>query len=278
MTDGADSPDLPPDLQPQLPPELPSELPSELIGFAERLADAARPVVQRLFRSGVAIDDKADATPVTEADREIERILRGMITAAYPDHGILGEEYGPDRTDAAWVWVLDPIDGTKAFITGRPTFGTLIALCRHGRPVLGVIDHGALGDRWVGAPGHGCRLNGRPTAVRAGCRSVAQARFSTTAPEMIDPALLQRLTGAAHIVTYGDDCFQYGLLASGHLDLVVESTMQPYDYCALVPVVQQAGGVITDWAGRALGLGSDGTVLAAASEAVAREARGMMTG
>jgi len=254
-----------------------STLSPDLLGFAERLADAARPVVSRLFRAGAAITDKPDSTPVTEADREIERSLRALIGESHPDHGILGEEYGAERADADWVWVLDPIDGTKSFITGKPTFGTLIALCRQGRPVLGVIDHAATGERWVGAVGHGCRLNGAPAETRP-CPSLARARFSTTAPEMFQAATLDRLRDAVHVMSYGGDCYQYGLIASGHLDLVVEAGMQPYDYCALVPVIEQAGGVISDWQGRALGLGSDGTVLAAGGQPVHDAAVALLTG
>lgn len=254
-----------------------SALPPELLDFAERLADAARPVIHRLFRAGAAITDKPDATPVTEADREIERRLRALIGETYPDHGILGEELGTDRADAEWVWVLDPIDGTKSFITGKPTFGTLIALCRQGRPVLGVIDHAATGERWTGAAGDGCRLNGAPARTRA-CPALARARFSTTAPEMFEAATLDRLRAAVHVMSYGGDCYQYGLVASGHLDLVVEAGMQPYDYCALVPVIEQAGGTISDWQGRPLGLGSDGTVLATGGKPVHDAAVALLAG
>ncbi len=174
---------------------------SELGAFvrhAEAMADAVRPVVLRYFADPVLFETKADASPVTAADREAEATMRRLIEAAWPTHGILGEEFGADRIDAALVWVLDPIDGTKSFVTGKPLFGTLIALLRDGRPIVGVIDMPALDERWVGAEGRVTTFNGRPVRVRA-CRELECAWLYSTSPRMFtgtDADAFERLTGA----------------------------------------------------------------------------------
>lgn len=251
---------------------------AEAVRLAERMADAARPVVMRSFRApALAVEAKADDSPVTAADREAEAILREMIEAAFPDHGIVGEEHGIVRGEADFVWVLDPIDGTKSFITGKPLFGTLIALLHEGRPVLGVIDMPALGERWVGAEGRATTFNGRPVCCRR-CPALSSAWLYATSPAMFpgeDLQAFQRLGSRCRGTLYGADCYAYGLVANGTVDLVCEASMQPYDYCALVPVVTGAGGVITDWNGAPLGLASAGHVLAAgdpSAHAAAREA------
>lgn len=229
------------------------------------MADAAGEIVRRYFRTPVAVDVKADASPVTVADREVEAAMRGLIAREAPGHGIYGEEYGTSDLDAEWVWVLDPIDGTKAFITGKPSFGTLIALLHRGDPVLGIIDQAILGERWLGVAGRGSELNGRPIHTRP-CARLGDAALYATAPEMFrgDDALAwEALRQSVRLPRYGADCYAYGLLAAGFVDLVVEASLQPYDYCALIPVVQGAGGLLTDWQGRPPGLASDGRVVAA---------------
>lgn len=251
---------------------------AEAVQLAERMADAARPVVMRSFRTpALAVEAKADDSPVTVADREAEAVLRGMIEETFPKHGIVGEEHGIIRGEADYVWVLDPIDGTKSFVTGKPLFGTLIALLREGRPVIGVIDMPALGERWVGAEGQATTFNGRPVRCRT-CTALSDAWLYATSPAMFrmdDLQAFQRLGARCRATVYGADCYAYGLIANGTVDLVCEASMQPYDYCALVPVVAGAGGVITDWNGAPLALSSDGRVLAAgdpSAHAAAREA------
>lgn len=239
--------------------------PSEFIALAERLAEAARPVIRKYFRTPVAVDDKPDDSPVTIADREAEAAMRVLIAETYPQHGILGEEHGRHNVDAEWVWVLDPIDGTKAFITGKPSFGTLIALAHRGRPVLGIIDQAILGERWLGADGHPTTLNGAPARVR-GCDALAKAYAYTTGPEFFDSTTLpawNRIAASVKQPRYGCDCYAYALLASGFVDLVVEAGLKPYDYSALVPVIANAGGTVTDWNGAPLTIHSDGRVCAA---------------
>ena len=243
----------------------------ELLQFAERLADVAGEVIRRYWRTPVAVEAKGDASPVTIADREAERAMRELIRARYPDHGIEGEEFGAERRDAALVWHLDPIDGTKSFITGRPLFGTLVGLGRGGRPVLGVIDQCILGERWQGTAGAGASWNGRPIRVRA-CPSLAQAVLYATSPLMFAPgaerAAFERVQQAVRYPLFGGDCYAYGLLAMGFADLIVEADLDPHDFMALVPVIEGAGGIMTDWQGQALTATSDGRIVAAGDPAV----------
>lgn len=237
----------------------------EHLDLAHRLADRAGEIQRRYFRQPFAVDAKADASPVTVADREAEAAMRELIRASFPGHGILGEEHGSEALDAEFVWVLDPIDGTKAFVTGKPLFATLIALTQGGRPVLGIIDQAISRERWVGAAGRPTTLNGQPCRTRA-CAGIAEAALSTTSPAMFDapPAreAFRALEGEVRLTTFGGDAYAYGLLADGHLDLIVEAGNQAYDLMALVPVVEGAGGAITDWSGTGLHLLSGETVIA----------------
>lgn len=252
--------------------------PEAYISLAERLADASGVVIRKYFRTALAIEGKHDHTPVTVADREAETAIRDILAADCPDHGVYGEEHGIERADAEYVWVLDPIDGTKSFVCGVPIFGTLIALLRNGAPILGVIDQPILAERWIGAAGRDSTLNGAKIETRADAR-LGDARLSTTAPDYFagtDAAAFERLKEAAGQMRYGGDCYAYGLLAAGFIDLVAEVGLKPYDYCALVPVIERAGGCITDWSGQPLGLESDGRVLASANPALHNEALALL--
>lgn len=245
-----------------------------LVELANELAEAVRPIAARYFRTGVAVDNKSDESPVTIADREAETVMRELLIRHMPEHGVFGEEHGAVRTDAEYVWVLDPIDGTKAFITGLPIFGTLIALFHRGKPVLGVIDQPILKERWVGIAGQRSTLNGKPIHVRA-CTALGNAYMYSTAPSMFPAnyaAPHEALTKKVKLFRWGGDCYAYGLLAAGHVDLVVEASLKLYDYAALIPVITGAGGLITDWKGRALDMTSDGSVLAAGDPEIHRAA------
>jgi inositol-phosphate phosphatase/L-galactose 1-phosphate phosphatase/histidinol-phosphatase len=250
------------------------------LALAEALADAARALIAGYFRQQLAVDDKSDRSPVTIADREAEAAMRRLIEARFPDHGILGEEHGGVRAEAEFLWVLDPIDGTKSFISGIPLFGTLIALLHRGRPVLGVIDQPILRERWLGAAGRPTTLNGAPVHARP-CPSLAAATLFSTAPDSMFASFeaegFARLRRAVKLMRSGADCYAYAQLASGFIDLVVEGQLKPYDYCALVPVIEGAGGVITDWQGQPLGLASDGKVIACGDPALAAAARARLT-
>jgi histidinol phosphatase-like enzyme (inositol monophosphatase family) len=238
------------------------------IELANALADAAGAAIRPLFRADFAEERKADHTVVTEADRAAEAAMRALIEQHRPDDGIIGEEYGAHNEGAGRQWVLDPIDGTQSFVAGRPIFGTLIALCQEGWPVLGIIDQPINGERWVGALGKGTTFNGKPAHVRP-CPSLEGASIATTSPhcfsdEEADAYL--RVVAKAYpklpYPVYGGDCYNYGLLASGHLDIVIESGLKLHDYAALVPVVEGAGGQMSDWQGNPLDMQSDGSVLA----------------
>ncbi|HEV8016026.1 MAG TPA: histidinol-phosphatase [Stellaceae bacterium] len=234
------------------------------LALAETLADAAGEIIRGYFRKNIGVEQKSDRTPVTIADRGAEKIMRRLIEIAFPLDGIVGEEFGAQRADADYVWVLDPIDGTKSFISGVPLFGTLIALTYRGSPVLGVIDQPVLRERWIGAAGRKTIFNGRAIATRR-CASLGAATLFATAPEMFAPrntAAFNRLRAKVKLARFGADCYAYGLLASGFIDLVVEASLKPHDFCALLPIVEGAGGKMRDWQGRALTLESDGRVIA----------------
>jgi inositol-phosphate phosphatase/L-galactose 1-phosphate phosphatase/histidinol-phosphatase len=253
---------------------------ARLVRLAGELADAARPIAARYFRTGVTVDDKTDQSPVTIADREAETAMREILDKHVPQHGVFGEEHGAVRTDAEYVWVLDPIDGTKAFITGLPLFGTLIGLFHRGKPVLGVIDQPILKERWLGVEGERSTLNGQPIKVRA-CRDLDQAYLYSTSPGMFPGAYAkphEALTEKVKLFRWGGDCYAYGLLAAGHVDLVVEASLKLYDYAALIPVITGAGGTITDWKGKPLDMNSDGSVIAAGDAAVHRAAMRVLGG
>ncbi len=247
----------------------PSGPDENLIALAEKLADPARKVVMSHFRKPLEIDAKPDDSPVTIADRQAEDAMRALIEDAFPDHGIIGEERAGKNEDAETVWVLDPIDGTQSFVTGKPLFGTLIGLLERGRPILGILDMPALGERWIGAAGRPTLFNGDPVTVRA-CSGVDKAWLYATSPHMFEDAdfpVFERLRKACWRTIYGAECMAYGLLASGLVDIVCEGTMKLYDYAPMVPIIEGAGGVITDWRGNALGMDGDGTVVTAGDAA-----------
>ncbi|MCW8085225.1 inositol monophosphatase family protein [Sabulicella glaciei] len=255
-------------------------IPAEYAAAAEEAAALAGAETRPLFRSALLVEAKGDASPVTEADRAAERALRGFLGTRFPDHGILGEEYGAERPDAEWLWVLDPIDGTRAFLTGRPIWGTLIGLMHRGEPVLGLIDQPVLGERWLGVKGQGTRFNGQPIRTRS-CNRLAEAELACTAPEMFpeaDRPGFEALRAGARRISWGGDCYLYGLLSLGLLDVVAEATLKPWDWAALVPVVEGAGGSMTGWNGEALRMGCDGRVLALGDPALLDEAKASLAG
>lgn len=233
--------------------------------FAVNLARSVRPLLRQHFRSSLAVSLKADSSPVTIADREVEAVLRTAIREHFPEHAQLGEELGGD-IGAGWSWVVDPIDGTKSFICGVPLFGTLIALLYAGVPQLGVIDMPILDECWVG-DSKSTSWNGKPV-ITSGCEELGSARLFATSPDVFvgaEQAAFERVSNSVALRRYGGDCYLYGLLASGCCDLVIEADLKLYDVMALVPVVEGAGGVITDWSGRPLRQGFDGRVVAAAT-------------
>ncbi|GAV61547.1 Inositol_P domain-containing protein [Cephalotus follicularis] len=227
--------------------------------FAEvgdRLADAAGQVIRKYFRKKFEILDKEDLSPVTIADQAAEEAMISIILENFPSHAIYGEEKGWRCKEkfADYVWVLDPIDGTKSFITGKPLFGTLISLLHRGKPILGIIDQPVLRERWIGISGRRTTLNGQEVSTRT-CAKLSQAYLYTTSPHLFGgnaKDAFARVRDKVKVPLYGCDCYAYALLASGYVDLVIESGLKPYDFLALIPVIEGAGGVITDWKGHQL--------------------------
>ena len=248
------------------------------LALAAELADAAGAAIRPYFRTQLAVDDKADLSPVTVADRAAEAAMRRLIGERFPEHGIIGEEYGRERDDAEFVWVLDPIDGTKSFISGVPLFGTLIALAHNGRPIVGIIDQPISRERWVGADGRETTHNGIPVRCRA-CPTIVAATIFATTPDMFngaDAGAFARVAAAAKLVRFGADCYASGLVALGFADLVIEASLKPYDFGPMGPIVEGAGGIVTDWQGAPLGLRSDGRVVIAGDRRAHAEALALL--
>jgi myo-inositol-1(or 4)-monophosphatase len=253
---------------------------SETLAFANRLADAAGAVIRPLFRRRMAVTDKGAEKgkafdPVTEADRGAEEALRQIIARERPGDAILGEEFGETPGTSGRRWVLDPVDGTRAFITGHHT---LIALEYGGERVLGIIDQPVLRERFIGYPGTAQVTSPEGTAplkTRA-CARLADAIVTTTHPWGYfnggERAAFERIAQAARMSRFGGDCYGYALLAAGYTDLVIESQLKPWDVAALVPVIENAGGIVTDWTGAKLGVAQSYSVIAAGDARVHAEA------
>lgn len=237
---------------------------TEMTLFAERLANESRAILTEVAGQSPDVTIKADASYVTETDKRIEARLREIIDAEYPEHGVLGEEHGSRDLDADYVWVLDPIDGTAPFVAGIPVYGTLIGLAHHGRPWLGVIDHPATSDRWVGISGEWATLNALPIRVRP-CPDPAEALMTCSNPDFFhakDRAAFDTLREQVRYTQYGGSCYAYGVLASGRTDLAVDGGLDPFDIFAPAAVIEGAGGTITDWSGERFSLDWHGLVLA----------------
>ena len=268
----------------------------DALTLAHRLADAAAAETLPRFRTGLAADDKdggpgaADYDPVTEADREAERSMRAVLADLAPAHGVLGEEFPETPGDGTHRWVLDPVDGTRAFVCGVPVWTTLIGMERDGAPVLGVIDQPVTGERWWGAEGLPAMTRGRDgVSVRARaskCEALAEARLMVTdlraAPGAYltedQAARLNALSARCRLTRQGLDSYAFGLVASGHMDLVCEAGLGWHDIAAAIPVIEAAGGVVTDWSGAPPRQGWDSTMVAAATPALAEGARGVLKG
>lgn len=243
----------------------------EFIKLANTLADQAGEIVKKYYRTPFDIEKKNDDSPVTIADRAVETRIREILEEQRPDDGIYGEEFGIKESKNGLTWVIDPIDGTKSFMIGRPTFGTLIALCEDNLPKLGVIDQAITDERWVGVSGEVTTFNGSAVKARP-CKNLNDAIICSTTPSMFDdtgPVFEKFYKGKmAHGLIWGGDCYMYGLLASGHLDMTIEANLSPYDFAALVPVVEGAGGLICDYEGNPLTLKSSGEVIALGDKAL----------
>ncbi len=234
------------------------------IEFAIKLADTAGAIARTYFGTPLDIISKDDESPVTKADREIEQTLRTLIETERPDDGILGEEFGIKDSKNGLTWVIDPIDGTKSFTISRPTFGTLIGLCQDEKPILGIIDQPITKERWIGQSGLPTTYNGKPVTTRK-CPDLKQAIFGTGSPSQIsdtDSTRFTRIEKATRYAVLQGDCYFYGLMANGFLDIIVEDHLGIYDFIALVPVIEGAGGKITDWQGNSKTLNGNPSLLA----------------
>jgi myo-inositol-1(or 4)-monophosphatase len=268
----------------------------DFAAFVERLARVSGEVILPFFRSAIRAEDKSGGglfDPVTEADRGAEAAMRRLIAQTFPAHGVIGEEYGRDRPDAEYVWVLDPIDGTKSFVSGLPTWGTLIGLMHLGQPVYGMMAQPFTRERFYG---DGKRANSRtlapshadapPTewATRSlhtrACASLAEATLATTSPLLIaddaDRAAYRRVEKEVRLTRYGGDCYAYCALAAGFVDLVIEANLKPHDIVALAPIIEGAGGVVTTWDGGNAANG--GRIIAAGDRRLHEEARRILMG
>ncbi|PLX36466.1 MAG: histidinol phosphate phosphatase [Hyphomicrobiales bacterium] len=221
------------------------------------------------FRKPIDIDLKDDESPVTVADREAEAAARAVLDARFPEHGFFGEESG-SREGAGGTWIVDPIDGTKSFLLGNPLYGCLIGYLEGERAEVGFAGMPALGEVWSAVRGRGAFLDGARITV-SGCERLSEAALLTTSPDFFagdQLAVLERVSGRARFRRYGGDCYVYLCVAAGWADVAIEASLQPYDYLPLVPIVEEAGGVITDWQGNPLTLSSDGRVVASATRAL----------
>jgi len=257
---------------------------AEIEEFLHLLCEVAAKQTLPRFRQSLVVDNKEALAfdPVTEADREAERAIRAQIRARYPQHGILGEEEGAENADADYCWIIDPIDGTRSFICGLPSWGTLIGLYHKGKPVAGMIQQPYTGERFYAAgegsylklcTGAASRLQTRSTQL------LAQATVMTTSPRLFsgrELAAYDRLENACQLARYGYDCYAYAMLASGQIDLVVESGLHVYDIAAIIPVIEQAGGIVTAWDGGSAAQG--GPILAAANMRVHQSAMELLNG
>jgi histidinol phosphatase-like enzyme (inositol monophosphatase family) len=255
----------------------------EMIEFLAGLPLVSRPIVLQWFRQDPTTETKSDRSPVTVADRGVETALRAAIAARFPTDNLAGEEFGDGvRTASPCHWIIDPIDGTKAFISGKPAFGTLVGLLHEGRPVAGLVDMPVLGETYIG-------LNGFDGVTRAvlngarigpsGCETLASARIATTSPRALSAErlpLFDRLADRAAVTNYGGDCHNYALLAAGHIDLVMEDSLAPHDMMAVVALVQATGAIVTDLDGASVRLGTTTSLLAAATPALHRAALDLM--
>jgi inositol-phosphate phosphatase/L-galactose 1-phosphate phosphatase/histidinol-phosphatase len=254
---------------------------AQFVKHANSFADISRTIIREEIYRPRQVTVKSDATPVTPIDQKVERALRSAIQESFPDHGIIGEEYANLDSDSDYVWVLDPIDGTMAFIAGLPTFATLIALTWRGAPILGVMDSPITEERWIGVDGVGTTLNGVTIQSRQ-CRSLNTAFAHTSSPLYFesenDVASYDRITNAVQFLVFGGGCHAFGRVAHGYIDVAFEAAHDIHDYLALVPIINNAGGIISDWQGNPLTLLSGPRFLACGDKAVHTQALQILTG
>lgn len=247
----------------------------EFLDFAQNLANQANALAKKYFRSNLHISNKENKTPVTIADQEIELLLRKLINNTYPSHGIVGEEFAKSNEQAEYCWVLDPIDGTVAFSTGKPTFTTLIALLHHNEPILSVITQAISNEVFYAVKSQKAYLN-HQEIVTSKQQNISDARLNATTPYMFktteEKNKFQKLSSQVKLTSFGGDAYAFALLAAGHIDLIMEADLQYYDVAALIPIIEAAGGIISDWQGKKLTQKFNGQCLASANYALHQQA------
>jgi histidinol phosphatase-like enzyme (inositol monophosphatase family) len=250
---------------------------NDLLNFTtsvSTMVDVSGELIRTEQQRGFDIEIKGDGSPVTSIDKAAEMSIRAIIAELHPDHGIIGEEYAPSAPDREFVWAIDPIDGTLPFLAGFPVFGTLIALLHNGTPVLGVIDMPMTRERWIGGINMPSTHNGNPVSTRA-CENLASALMSTSNPDFYAEAsipALKRMQQSTRLSIYGGSCMAYGQIASGRIDVGIDVQFDVFDYLALVPIINGAGGIITDWNGNPLDINSGDRFVAAGDERIHAEA------
>jgi len=254
---------------------------TKFVDHAIGFADISRAILRKQINLPREVAVKSDATPVTPIDQEVERALRAAINQQYPEHGIVGEEYDDLESDSDYVWILDPIDGTMAFVAGLPTFSTLIALTWRGTPILGIMDSPFTMERWIGVDGLGSRLNGKTIQSRP-CQSMDNAFSHTSSPlyfeSQDDIAAYDRIKNTVPFLIFGGGCHAFGRVADGYIDVAFETAHDIHDYLALVPIISNAGGVISDWQGNPLTLESGSRFIATGDQAIHQHAVDLLSG
>jgi inositol-phosphate phosphatase/L-galactose 1-phosphate phosphatase/histidinol-phosphatase len=245
----------------------------DLVSFSNTLVDESSKVIKKYFRKKIEIENKDDESPVTIADKKTELRIRELIESKFPEHGILGEEFEGKNIDSEYLWVIDPIDGTRSFIAGHKDFGTLIALLHNKEPIIGIIDCPMHEERWVGVKGRNTLLNGQQVKS-SGVTLLEESYVCTSGLYFGDDNFkksFDKILDKSKYHRFGGDCYMYGMAASGFIDIVIEDTLKIHDYMALIPVINGAGGIITDKYGKKISLESDGSVVVSANNALHKE-------
>ncbi len=248
--------------------------------FAENLANKSGKVINKHFRNLDGFMSKSDFSPVTRADTEAEALIRELIRKEYPAHGIVGEEFGEENKKSEFKWVIDPIDGTKSFLTGRPLFTTLISLVHKEQILVGLIDQPITKDRWVAGKGIKTTFNNKKVRTRE-ITNIKDAIIATTDPNLLSKKILSKfnkLVDMSKYVIYGGDAYNYALLASGYIDIIIETGLKKHDFCALVNIVQEAGGIITNLSGEVLDYKSSGDLVVCANLSIHKQVMKIING
>ncbi len=246
------------------------KVPTEFYSFANMLANESEKIIMSHFRKKISIENKSDESPVTIADKNSELKIRELILKHYPDHGIIAEEFENTNNDSEYTWVIDPIDGTRSFISGHKDFGTLIALLKNKKPVLGIINCPAHKERWFASGDETTTMNGNNVKTNQK-HLISECYAYSSGLYFDDPNFKKSFNNIINIVQnyrLGGDCYSYGMLASGLIDIVIEDTLKVWDYMALIPVIKNAGGVVTDRLGNEIDIKSDGSIIASCSDKI----------